>query len=182
MAAGRGFVCEAYPRGIPVEIMASLWDHRRPCDGDHGVQFMPAVSESQRRAMFAAAAGHSNFGIPSKVGAEFANSDPGGKLPARAKDMEQGKIQKLIDYLREFFTEEAREPEHQSRDDGTLAANSGLPAGARWRRPAQDDNYDRDAAGRFAMSNSPGKGVRVGETASVPTEHHQANVFHAEDG
>ena len=34
--------------------------------------------------MFAAKAGHSNLGIPQKVGAEFAQADPGGKLPESA--------------------------------------------------------------------------------------------------
>lgn len=42
---------------------------------------MPPVSEKQRRAMQAAAAGHSTLGIPKDVGKEFAASDPGGKLP-----------------------------------------------------------------------------------------------------
>ena len=43
----------------------------------------PPASEAQRRAMFAAAEGNSNLGIPKSVGAEFAAADPGGKLPAR---------------------------------------------------------------------------------------------------
>lgn len=46
---------------------------------------MPSVSESQRRAMFAAAAGKSTLGIPKKVGVEFADADEGGKLPAKKK-------------------------------------------------------------------------------------------------
>lgn len=45
---------------------------------------MPPVSQAQRAAMFAAKAGHSTLGIPQKVGAEFANADPGGHLPAHA--------------------------------------------------------------------------------------------------
>lgn len=45
---------------------------------------MPSVSEAQRKAMFAAAAGKSTLGIPKKVGAEFVKADKGGKLPARA--------------------------------------------------------------------------------------------------
>jgi len=44
---------------------------------------MPAVSEAQRRAMFAAAAGKSNIGIPKSVGKEFSEADPGGKLPEK---------------------------------------------------------------------------------------------------
>jgi hypothetical protein len=41
----------------------------------------PPVSEAQRKAMFAAKAGNSTLGIPQSVGKEFANADPGGKLP-----------------------------------------------------------------------------------------------------
>ena len=46
---------------------------------------MPPVSEKQRRAMQAAAAGNSTIGIPQSVGEEFAASDPGGKLPVKAR-------------------------------------------------------------------------------------------------
>lgn len=46
---------------------------------------MPPVSENQRRAMFAAAAGKSTLGIPQAVGKEFAAADQGGKLPAKKK-------------------------------------------------------------------------------------------------
>lgn len=48
----------------------------------------PPVSEAQRKAMFAAKAGKSNIGIPKSVGSEFANADPGGKLPEKAHDKE----------------------------------------------------------------------------------------------
>lgn len=44
---------------------------------------MPLVSEAQRRAMRAAAAGKSTLGIPKKVGREFSAADKGGKLPKR---------------------------------------------------------------------------------------------------
>lgn len=44
---------------------------------------MPSVSESQRKAMFAAAAGKSTLGISKKVGKEFVKSDTGGKLPQK---------------------------------------------------------------------------------------------------
>jgi hypothetical protein len=46
---------------------------------------MPPVSQSQRAAMHAAAAGKSTLGIPKKVGTEFVASDPGGKLPTKKK-------------------------------------------------------------------------------------------------
>jgi hypothetical protein len=51
---------------------------------------MPPVSQAQRRAMRAAAAGKSTLGIPRKVGREFSEADPGGKLPQRKKS-KQGK-------------------------------------------------------------------------------------------
>jgi hypothetical protein len=46
---------------------------------------MPPRSEAQRGAMYAAAAGKSNIGIPKKVGKEFVDADKGGKLPKRIK-------------------------------------------------------------------------------------------------
>ena len=65
---------------------------------------MPPVSEKQRRAMQAAAAGNSTIGIPQSVGEEFAASDPGGKLPVKARS-----------------PREAREP--QKTDASSKAAN-----------------------------------------------------------
>lgn len=45
---------------------------------------MPAVSEAQRRLMFAAAAKKGGVGgVPQSVGKDFAEADPGGKLPER---------------------------------------------------------------------------------------------------
>ena len=46
---------------------------------------MPPVSEAQRKAMRAAAAGHSTLGIPKSVGQDFSKADPGGKLPKKKK-------------------------------------------------------------------------------------------------
>ena len=46
---------------------------------------MPPVSESQRKAMYAAAEGKSTIGIPKKVGKEFIGADNGGKLPQKKK-------------------------------------------------------------------------------------------------
>ena len=47
--------------------------------------FMPPVSQAQRAAMYAAAAGKSTLGIPKKVGAEFVAADKPGKLPDKKK-------------------------------------------------------------------------------------------------
>ena len=47
---------------------------------------MPAVSQAQRRLMFAAASKKGGAGgVPQSVGKEFAEADPGGKLPERKK-------------------------------------------------------------------------------------------------
>ncbi len=46
---------------------------------------MPPLSESQRRAMRAAASGKGKLGIPKKVAEEFDAADPGGKLPKKVK-------------------------------------------------------------------------------------------------
>ena len=51
---------------------------------------MPPVSAAQRRAMYAAEAGHSTLGIPQKVGAEFVAADKPGKLPERVGKKKQG--------------------------------------------------------------------------------------------
>jgi hypothetical protein len=52
---------------------------------------MPPTSQSQRRAMAAAAQGKSNIGIPKKVGKEFIEADPGGKLPKKVKEGKPGR-------------------------------------------------------------------------------------------
>ena len=49
---------------------------------------MPAVSQAQRRLMFAAAAKKGGVGgVSQAVGKEFANADPGGKLPEKKRKM-----------------------------------------------------------------------------------------------
>lgn len=46
---------------------------------------MPYKSEQQKKAMYAAAEGKSNIGIPKKVGKEFVKAGPASKnLPKRA--------------------------------------------------------------------------------------------------
>ena len=52
---------------------------------------MPPVSQAQRAAMYAAAAGKSTLGIPKKVGEEFVAADKGGKLPAKKKPLRIGR-------------------------------------------------------------------------------------------
>ncbi len=33
--------CAAFTEQIPDEVVASIWDHRKPIDGDHGIQYEP---------------------------------------------------------------------------------------------------------------------------------------------
>ena len=159
LAAGVGYTCEAYPSGIPVDILASSVDHHKPFDGDHGLQFVaideaaydmalatdPPVSEKQRRAMFAAAAGHSNLGIPASVGKEFSEADPGGKLPKSAKDMSRVDWKDFIHGFLKFMSEEAREPEHaQDAPKGSAASTlfvSKDGKGLFVKRAATEDNW-----------------------------------------
>ena len=58
----------------------------------------PPVSEAQRRAMHAAASGNSTLGIPKKVGEEFAEADPGGKLPSRKDAAKMGERRRVKAY------------------------------------------------------------------------------------
>jgi 8-oxo-dGTP pyrophosphatase MutT (NUDIX family) len=77
----------------------------------------PPVSESQRRLMWAAASGKSKLGVPQSVGKEFANADPGGKLPERAKDMERSEWRGGLRWLLKYFVEEMDEPEHREEPE-----------------------------------------------------------------
>ena len=55
---------------------------------------MPAVSEKQRRAMYAAAEGRSTLGIPEEVGKEFvgADSEDSAKVEAHVPETTEYKI------------------------------------------------------------------------------------------
>lgn len=52
---------------------------------------MPPVSQRQRRAMYAAAEGKSNIGIPKSVGREFIAADTGKKLPKSRRGKRRAK-------------------------------------------------------------------------------------------
>jgi len=41
-----GYACEAYPDGIPSEIIHAEHDHRKPFPGDHGLRFKPIKEEA----------------------------------------------------------------------------------------------------------------------------------------
>ena len=57
----------------------------RSIDMKYGVNKVPYVSDMQRRAMYAAAAGKSTLGIPKKVGQDFVAAGPAKpNLPKRA--------------------------------------------------------------------------------------------------
>lgn len=40
--------CNAFPDGIPVEIVTGEHDHRKPFDGDGGIRYEPAEPEAGR--------------------------------------------------------------------------------------------------------------------------------------
>ncbi len=48
----KGFGCDAYPDGIPLDIRLMYVDHRRPYEGDHGILFESKDdSEETRRRL-----------------------------------------------------------------------------------------------------------------------------------
>ena len=48
LSDGGGMRCAAFPDGIPWEIQAGEWDHRRPHPGDHGIRYDPLTPEEFR--------------------------------------------------------------------------------------------------------------------------------------
>lgn len=74
---------------------------------------MPVKSEAQRRAMYAALAGHSTLGIPKSVAAKFVGPE--------AHDMAPEEMDALRTGLRKFFTEEAAEGEHDPAELSELS-------------------------------------------------------------
>jgi hypothetical protein len=72
--------------GNPNHAMNTVSANNMAARAQSGVATDPPVSQAQRAAMHAAAEGHSTLGIPKSVGQEFSSADPGGHLPAHAKD------------------------------------------------------------------------------------------------
>lgn len=171
---GVGHACAAYATGVPTEILASVVDHRKPYAGDGGLIFMPPVSETQRRAMWASAAGHGTSGIPRKVGEEFANADPGGKLPAKARDLAPekfGVIKQALGFLRDFFTEEEGEAEHGAEDDWSPEAREAAAA-------ARKKNSEQSMAVHLHTAQANHHNVQAANYRR--TENHEAAKSHAE--
>jgi hypothetical protein len=48
----KGWVCEAFPAGIPEEIAYEDVDHRQPYPGDHGIRFEPKDKDAAEYAEY----------------------------------------------------------------------------------------------------------------------------------
>jgi hypothetical protein len=117
----------------------------------------PPVSEQQRKAMFAAASGHSDLGIPKKVGEEFVGkvADQGGPFLAGVRTFLRG--------LMQWVAEEENESEHGEGGDGRTISTSDKADAAPPAKPdalgANDMAFDRslrtkDADGRLHLETS----------------------------
>lgn len=135
---------------------------------------MPSVSRQQQKAMFAAASGNSNIGIPKKVGEDFANADIArgpDKLPAKVHEgkpmhMAKGGVvpdkSKVSDKWGVDLTKWANESDadkldDQVRNEGNLQAKAALEA----KREALVDAGNSPApqpAGMHKGGKVPGKG------------------------
>lgn len=45
-----GFTCDAFPNGIPDDILESRLDHRKPYPGDNGIQYEPVSAKAAAMA------------------------------------------------------------------------------------------------------------------------------------
>lgn len=107
---------------------------------------MPPVSQAQRAAMHAAAEGKSTLGIPQSVGREFAQSDPGGKLPERKQEGGGIHYQKPSASFRK---------EHPTTSQGPQSAQQRRLVWATVH--GADTGMPSAVAERFARSDAPGK-------------------------
>lgn len=130
---------------------------------------MPSVSEAQRRAMGAAASGKSNLDIPKSVGKEFIEADPGGHLPAHAKDSRfDTQLDACADAMNELrkdarslksrmdaWSDEAREAAAKARGGGSGDyPNSGYKPGPSGEY--EQSSYKPRASGEYANSGYGG--------------------------
>lgn len=46
-----GLQCEAFPNGIPQDMLTAGGDHHEPREGDHGLQFEQAPTREAREAL-----------------------------------------------------------------------------------------------------------------------------------
>jgi hypothetical protein len=77
LRAGVGYVCDAFPGGIPVDIIANAADHRKPYAGDGGIQFMPLESGSSRETVSHNISELVNSGHPQKQAVAIALKEAG---------------------------------------------------------------------------------------------------------
>jgi hypothetical protein len=82
----------------------------------------PPVSEAQRKAMWAAAKGKSQLGIPQSVGKEFAEKDPGGKLPKKVS-----KEELKLSANGQWDIKEIKKEDMEKQSDGFVVAQPSTP-------------------------------------------------------
>lgn len=101
----------------------------------------PPVSEPQRRAMFAAAAGNSTLGIPKEVGEEFV-----GKLGDQNGLAFLGSLKGFLRNLLSWAAEEENEAEHASEPEAGDRQDALPPAGPALTAPLNAANDAADSA------------------------------------
>jgi hypothetical protein len=114
---------------------------------------MPPVSQQQRKAMYAAAAGKSNIGIPQKVGKEFTAADKPGKLPTRVKGGKAVKGYALGGYVKGG---DQREQSDRPRGGPALMTRSRfIKESDTFRTSLQEQDYDK---GKVTHERPKGEG------------------------
>lgn len=134
---------------------------------DNELALDPPVSEAQRKAMFAAKSGKSTLGIPKSVGSEFANADPGGKLPFHAKDAQVNIVQSSGEWFWKFPGSSTKQGPYKSREEAEEAARQkgNAPRAA----DAKDEEIDED--------NDKGTGKKIQNADPYAAEKDKDNAM-----
>ena len=88
--------------------------------------------------MWSVASGNSRSDVPQSVGKEFAEADPGGKLPEKAKDLAPSKWAMLKKLFGEWISEEEKEAEHRGGEDAGTRHDPAADPGGHLQNKAKD--------------------------------------------